>query len=83
MHIHMRTNIELDDELIAQAQKHSRAKSKRALVEEALACFIATKVEERRRLTYRERLEALRIKTRAVKLRSDTREILRESREAQ
>ena len=79
--MYMRTNIELDDELLAQAQKFSRAKTKRALVEEALASFIATKVEERRRLTYQERLEALCKKTRAVKLRSDTTEILRESRE--
>lgn len=83
MIIHMRTNIELDDELIAEAQKHSRAKTKRALVEEALASFIATKVEERRRLTYQDRLEALHKKTRTLKLRSDTREILRESRESQ
>lgn len=81
MLVHMRTNIELDDELIAEAQKYSRAKTKRALVEEALASFIATKGEEKRRFTYQERLEALRNKTRTVKLRSDSRDLLREARD--
>lgn len=78
----MRTNIELDDDLVAEAQKYSTAKTKRALVEEALASFIATKLDERRRLTYKDRLGALRSRTRTVRLRSDTREILREQRES-
>lgn len=78
----MRTNIELDDDLVAEAQKYSTAKSKRALVEEALVSFIATKLEERRRLTYKERLGELRTRTRTMRLRSDTRDILREQRES-
>jgi Arc/MetJ family transcription regulator len=78
----MRTNIELDDDLVAEAQKYSTARTKRALVEEALASFIATKIEEKRRLSYQERLEALRAQTRTIRLRSDTRAILRESRES-
>ncbi len=32
----MRTNIELNDDLVAEARKYSRAKTKRALIEEAL-----------------------------------------------
>ena len=77
----MRTNIELNDDLLAEAQQYSKAKTKRALVEEALAAFIAVKVEERRRLTYKERLERLRNKTNSVQLRSDTRAIIRKDRE--
>lgn len=78
----MRTNIELDDDLLAQARKYSKAKSKRALVEEALAVFIAAKAEQRRRLTYRERLDAIRTKTRTVRLSSDLEEIVREDRDS-
>jgi Arc/MetJ family transcription regulator len=80
--MYMRTNIELNDELLAEAQKHSKAKSKRALVEEALAAFVAMKAEERRRSTYKERLDSLRLRTKAVRLRSDTRDILRKDRDS-
>jgi Arc/MetJ family transcription regulator len=78
----MRTNIDLSDDLLAEAQKHSKARSKRALVEEALAAFIAMKAEEQRRTTYKERLDSLRRKTKALRLRSDTREILRKDRDS-
>ena len=78
----MRTNIELNDHLIAEAQKHSKAKSKRALVEEALVAFVAMKEEERRRSTYKERLDSLRHRTKSIVLRSDTREILRKDRDS-
>jgi Arc/MetJ family transcription regulator len=76
----MRTNIELSDNLLKEARKYSKATSKRALVEEALAAFIAMKAEEQRRLTYKDRLQSLRAKTAAIRLRSDTRDILREDR---
>jgi Arc/MetJ family transcription regulator len=36
----MRTNIEIDDELLAEAMKVSGAKTKRATVEEALKQFV-------------------------------------------
>ena len=80
--MHMRTNIELNDDLVAEAQKHSKAKSKRALVEEALAAFVAMKAEELRRSTYKDRLDSLRQRTKAVRLRSDTRDILRRDRDS-
>jgi len=79
--MHMRTNIELSDDLLAEAQKHSKAKSKRALVEEALAAFVEMKAEERRRSTYKDRLDSLRQRTKTIRLRSDTREILRKDRD--
>jgi Arc/MetJ family transcription regulator len=78
----MRTNIELSDDLLAEAQKHSKAKTKRALVEEALAAFVTMKAEEQRRSTYKERLDSLCHRTRAVRLRSDTRDILRKDRDS-
>jgi len=78
----MRTNIELSDDLLAEAQRHSKAKSKRALVEEALAAFVAMKAEERRRTTYKERLDGLRRKIKALRLRGDSRDILRKDRDS-
>ena len=78
----MRTNIELNDDLFAEAQKHSKAKSKRAVVEEALAAFVAMKAEERRRSTYKERLDSLRRKSKSLRLRSDTRDVLRKDRDS-
>jgi Arc/MetJ family transcription regulator len=78
----MRTNIELNDDLIAEALKYSQAKSKRAMVEEALSVYVAVKAEERRRLTYKERLDRLRARTRGLRLNSDTRDILRRDRDS-
>jgi len=78
----MRTNIHLNDQLLAEARKYSKAKSKRALVEEALSAFIALKAEEKRRWTYKERLDGLRAKTLSVRLRSDTRALLRQDRDS-
>ena len=78
----MRTNIELNDDLFAEAQKHSKAKSKRAVVEEALAAFVAMKAEEQRRSTYKERLDSLCRKTKSLRLRSDTRDVLRKDRDS-
>ena len=80
--IHMRTNIELNDELMSEAQKYSTARTKKALVEEALAAFVTLKAEERRRLTYKERLERLRTKTKSLRIRSDTRDIIRKYRDS-
>jgi Arc/MetJ family transcription regulator len=78
----MRTNIDLNDQLLAEAQKYSKARSKRALVEEALAAFIAMKAEEKRQWTYKQRLAGLRAKTMSIRLRSDTLCILRQDRDS-
>ena len=78
----MRTNIELNEHLLAEAQKYSKAKSKRALVEEALSAYIAKKAEEQRSRTYKERLQSLRAKTVSIRLRSDTRTLLRQDRDS-
>lgn len=44
----MRTNIEIDDTLMAKAQKLSNIKTKKAIVEEALRLFIT--IENQRKL---------------------------------
>jgi Arc/MetJ family transcription regulator len=44
----MRTNIEIDDELMAKAQKLSNVKTKKAIVEEALKLYIT--IENQRKL---------------------------------
>jgi len=69
----MRINIDLNDDLLAEARNYSKAKNKRAIVEKALTAYIALKAEERRRLTYKERLDSLRSRMRSVRLSIDTR----------
>ena len=78
----MRTNIDLDDQLLAEAAKYSSARSKRRLIHEALATFVAVKAEERRRATYRERLEQVRGRVAALRLGSDSRELIRTDRDS-
>jgi Arc/MetJ family transcription regulator len=78
----MRTNIILDDELVREARRYSNAKTKRALVEEALRTLIHVRSEEQRRATYRERLIALERKLAGLALRDSPADLLREDREA-
>lgn len=77
----MRTNIELDDDLLAEASRFAGTRQKRALVREALAVYVATKKEELRRATYRERLQAVRAEARKLKVQSDAHELVRRDRE--
>ncbi len=76
----MRTNIQLNDDLLAEARKYAAGRSKRAVVHEALAAYVAAKNEERRRVSYRDRLERLREKTKTVRVRSDSRDLVRADR---
>ena len=77
----MRTNIELNDDLLAEARKYTKAKNKRAIVEEALTAYVALKARERKKQTYKERLDRLRSRTKSIRLSSDTRDILRQDRD--
>ena len=76
----MRTNIVLNDALIEEALQYSKAHTKRGVVEEALATYVAVKNEERRRSMYRDRLRQLREKTHDLRIRSDSRTIVRQDR---
>ena len=78
----LRTNIDLDDDLLTEAGKYSLSRSKRALVHEALAAYIVVKRDERLRLTYAERLQRVRSKAAGHRLRSDTRDLVRRDRDA-
>ena len=77
----MRTNIVLNDDLVREAMQYSRARTRRALVEEALVTYVAVKAEERRRATYRERLRGLETRLRDVRLRERPADLLRADRE--
>jgi Arc/MetJ family transcription regulator len=77
----MRTNIVLNDELLREAARYARGRSKRALVEEALATFVAVKSAERRRSTYRERLNDLETRLSGLRLRESPSRLLRRDRE--
>lgn len=76
----MRTNIDLDDELMEEAMRHSTARTKRALVEEALRTFVDVKTAELRRSSYKDRLASIRGRTTALRLGKRVTEILREDR---
>jgi Arc/MetJ family transcription regulator len=77
----MRTNIVLDEDLVREAMRFSRARTKRALVAEALQTFVAVKTAERRRATYRERLRRLDSRLRTLRLRERPTVLLRADRE--
>jgi len=76
----MRTNIELDDELVEEAMRYSTARTKRALVEEALRTLVDVRTADLRRRSYRDRLAAIRGRTMSVRLKRSVTEILREDR---
>ena len=76
----MRTNIELDDDLLRDAQQYSGARTKRALVAEALTTFVAVKEAEQQRLRYAERAARLQATVGALKLRRRPLEVLRRDR---
>lgn len=77
----MRTNIVLDDDLLLQARKYSKAKSKRALLEESLRVFIQTKAAEARTASYMDRLRTLDRKLAGVRLHELPLHVLREARD--
>lgn len=77
----MRTNIVLNDELIGKAMKYSHAKSKRAVVEEALGVYVAAKQAEAKQASYAERLEQIRRRTAGVRIPESSRDIVRRDRE--
>ncbi len=76
----MRTNIDLDDDLVEEAMRYSKARSKRALVEEALRTFVDVRAQELRRANYQNRLAAIRSRTSSIRLKKSALEILREDR---
>jgi hypothetical protein len=73
---------QIAEKLKAEAAKYSASRSKRRLIHEALATFVAVKAEERRRATYRERLERVRGRTAGLHLKSDLHDLVRTDRDS-
>lgn len=76
----MRTNIELDEELVEEAMRYSNARTKRALVEEALRTYVDVKTSERRRASYRDRLSSIHTRTAGLRLAKSATDIVRADR---
>jgi len=76
----MRTNIVLNDDLVREAMRYSKVKTKRALIEEALLTLVRVRAEERKRETYLERLAALDRRLAGIRLRESPLELLRQDR---
>ena len=77
----MRTNIDLPEELLAEAGRFAHGRTKKAIVEEALKAFIQSKTAEARRHSYGERLRALENRTALLSLRQSPAEVLRADRD--
>lgn len=77
----MRTNLVLNDDLMREAMRYSKARSKRAVVEEALQTYVEVKSAEVRRRSYRDRLRELDARLRDVQLRDSPADLLRADRD--
>jgi Arc/MetJ family transcription regulator len=76
-----RTNLVLDDALLRDAMRYSRARTKRALVEEALRTFVEVKSAEEHRASYEDRLAGILARTQTLSLRQSAAQLVREDRE--
>jgi Arc/MetJ family transcription regulator len=77
----MRTNVVLNDELVEEAMKYSTARSKSALIEEALRVFVQSRAVERRRASYERRLLQMRQQLAGVAPRESALDVVRRDRE--
>jgi Arc/MetJ family transcription regulator len=77
----MRTNIVLDDELLAEAMRLSTAKTKRAVVEEALRTLVAVRSRDEQRRRYREGVRRLEGRLSRLKLTPPASALLRRDRD--
>ncbi len=79
----MRTNIVLNPDLVREAMQYTQARTRKALVDEALRTFVQVRAQERRLQTYSERLRRLDARLGGVRLRTSPAELLREDRNRQ
>ncbi len=77
----MRTNIVLNDDLVQDAMRYSRSKSKSALVEEALKTFVEVRAAEERRASYVERLARVQQALSRKRFRASAGSIVRHDRD--
>lgn len=71
----------LRPELLDEAMKYAGVRSKRAVVHEALATYVAVKSEEQRRAVYRDRLTDLRARLLEGPRRTPVQKLIRADRE--
>ncbi|NQU40131.1 MAG: type II toxin-antitoxin system VapB family antitoxin [Lentisphaerae bacterium] len=76
----MRTNIILDDNLMDEAARYSQARSKKALVHEALASYVATRRAEQQRESYKDRLSNVRRRVGAARTKESAASLVRRDR---
>lgn len=77
----MRTNIVLNDSLVREAMRYSRARTKRELVDEALAAFVKLRAAEAGRSGYRDKVRSLDERLRGLSLRERPSAVLRADRD--
>jgi Arc/MetJ family transcription regulator len=77
----MRTNVVLNDELVTEAMRYSSARSKSALLEEALRVFVETRASEQKRHSYERRLRDVQRRLSGVRLREGAVDIVRRDRD--
>ena len=77
----MRTNIVLNDELVAEAMALAHVTSKTALVELALRTFVASRTAQQRRERYQQRLLTVRQEVGSRAYRQSSTDIVRRDRD--
>lgn len=71
----------LNDDLVKKAMQYAQAKSRKALLEEALQTFVKVKEAEGRRERYRQRLESLGPRLKDLHLSDSPAKLLRADRD--
>jgi Arc/MetJ family transcription regulator len=77
----MRTNIDLDENLVDQAKLYSETTTKKDLVHEALTTYVAVNKEKASLASYREEVKKIQEQTKRIKLDIDTRDLIRMDRD--
>jgi Arc/MetJ family transcription regulator len=77
----MRTNVDLNDELVDEAMRLSGARSKREVIDLALRSLIESRAAEERRRGWRERAARLDAKLARLRLRKSPAALLRDDRD--
>jgi Arc/MetJ family transcription regulator len=76
----MRTNIVLNDELVAEAMALSGIRTRRELVNSALELFVESRRSARRREAYADRLMEIERRTAGLTFRESARDLVRADR---
>jgi len=77
----MRTNIDLQEDLLKEAGSYSQTTTKKDLVHEALATYVAVKKRESAMTSYKRKVNEIQALTKRIKTGVDCRDLLRADRE--